>query len=159
MPTENSLLRILHYISLFIVIKLAMWYSACMKSACSHHPLLSFRSPPVSSKALPQKFFLRIPQNCLWDAAVLSAYVCITSALHQHVLSVQQPPPPHTHTLCTGSDWKKGSMDPPSLILRRGGEGGRRAPGRHCLRMRQIAMEFHGSCAHTCTYVCKLMMS
>ena len=106
MPTENSLLRILHYISLFIVIELAMWYSACMKSACSHHPLLSFRSPPVSSKALPQKIFLRIPQNCLWDAAKC---LCL-------------------HNFCSASTCAKCAATPPHFALAQTGRRGAWTP-------------------------------
>ena len=108
MPTENSLLRILHYISLFIVIELAMWYSACMKSACSHHPLLSFRSPPVSSKALPQKIFLADTTKLSLDAAVLSAYVCIN--------------------FCSASTCAKCAATPPHFALAQTGRRGAWTP-------------------------------
>ena len=40
-----------------------------------------------------------------------------------------------------------------SLIPRRGGGEGERAPGTHCLRMHLIATEFHGDRVHTCTYL------
>ena len=40
-----------------------------------------------------------------------------------------------------------------SLVPRRGGGGGERAPGTHCLRMRLIATEFHGDHVCTCMYV------
>ena len=45
----------------------------------------------------------------------------------------------------------------PSLVPRRGGAGGERAPSTHCLRMRLIAMEFRGDCVHT--YTCDIINS
>lgn len=76
-----SLLKIVNYISLFI--ELAMRCSAHMERACSQIPSFSFGSPPVSSKALPQNYFLTDTTNCLWDTVVLSA-LC----LHKFLLCI-----------------------------------------------------------------------
>ena len=40
-----------------------------------------------------------------------------------------------------------------SFVPRHRGGGGERAPGTHYLRMRLIAMEFHGDRVHMCTYI------
>ena len=40
-----------------------------------------------------------------------------------------------------------------SLVPRRGGGGGERAPGTHCLRMCLIVMGFRGDHVRMCTYV------
>ena len=44
-------------------------------------------------------------------------------------------------------------MHPSSLVPRRGGGGGERMPGTHCLRMRLIATEFHGDHVRACMYL------
>ena len=141
-----SPLRILHYISLFIIIELAMWYSACMESACSQIPFFFSDHPLHRLRHFHRTF------SCGYHKLSLGhcGFECLCLFCSASMCAKCAATPCNLHWLRL----EGGEHGSPSLILRHGGGGGQRAPGTHCLRMRRIATEFCGSCAHTymCTY-------